>query len=351
MFVEVIINNNAKALNRVFDYKVPEELENVVHVGSRVSIPFGNNKSSDDGFVINIKNKSDFKCKDILKVTEENSLNENNIELARLMARKYFCNISDCIKLMLAPGTLSKKEENRMKDKKGNFVYLDIKKEELEVFISEGKIKRENHIRVLNFLKDNEGIYKSDLEVLADCSSAVLKTLEKNGLIRFEAEKIERNPFLHKKIVKDSPKDLNKEQEDCFNKIALDVDKEVPSINLIYGITGSGKTEIYLQLIAKVLENNKRAIVLVPEISLTPQMVDRFLSRFGENIVAVLHSKLSQGERFDEWNKIKEGTAKVVIGARSAIFAPIEDLGIVIIDEEHDMSYKADSTPRYHAKD
>ena len=351
MFVEVIINNNAKALNRVFDYKVPEELENVVHVGSRVSIPFGRNKTSDDGFVIKIKGKSEFECKDILKVTEENSLNENNIELARLMARKYFCNISDCIKLMLAPGTWSKDEQNRMKDKKGNFAYLNIEKDELESFIKEGKIKRENHIRVLNFLKDNEGIYKSDLEALADCSSAVLKTLEKNGLIRFEAEKIERNPFINKKIVKDTPKDLNKEQEECFDKIALDVDKEVPSINLIYGITGSGKTEIYLQLIAKVLENNKRAIVLVPEISLTPQMVDRFLSRFGENIVAVLHSKLSQGERFDEWNKIKEGTAKVVIGARSAIFAPIEDLGIVIIDEEHDMSYKADSTPRYHAKD
>ncbi len=351
MFVEVIINNNAKALNRVFDYSVPKELENNVHIGSRVSIPFGRNKTSDDGFVINIKKTSEFECKDILKVTEENSLSKDNIELARLMARKYFCNISDCIKLMLAPGTLSKDEQNRMKDKKGNFVYLNIEKDDLDRFIEEKKIKRENHIRILRFLENNEGVYKSDLEVLADASSAVLKTLEKNGLIRFESEKIERNPFIHKKISKDSPKDLNKEQQDCYNKIAKDVDKQINSTNLIYGITGSGKTEIYLQLIAKVLENGKRAIVLVPEISLTPQMVDRFLSRFGENIVAVLHSKLSQGERYDEWNKIKEGTAKVVVGARSAIFAPMDDIGIIIIDEEHDSSYKADSTPRYHAKD
>ena len=351
MFVEVIINNNAKALNRTFDYSVPKELENLVHIGSRVSIPFGRNKTSDDGFVINIKKSSEFECKDILKVTEENSLTKDNIELARLMARKYFCNISDCIKLMLAPGTWSKDEQNRMKDKKGNFVYLNIEKEELESFISDGKIKRENHIRVLNFLKDNEGIYKSDLEALADASSAVLKTLEKNGLIRFESEKIERNPFINKKVKQDSPKDLNEEQSKCYNEIALDVDNAINSVNLIYGITGSGKTEIYLQLIAKVLENDKRAIVLVPEISLTPQMVDRFLARFGEDFVAVLHSRLSQGERYDEWNKIKEGKAKVVIGARSAIFAPIDNLGIIIIDEEHDLSYKADSTPRYHAKD
>ena len=141
------------------------------------------------------------------------------------------------------------------------------------------------------------------------------------------------------------------EQQYAYDKISFAMDKNNYGEYLIYGVTGSGKTEIYLQLIENALRNNKTSIMLVPEISLTPQTVDRFIARFGEENIAVLHSKLSIGERFDQWNKIKNGQAKIVIGARSAIFAPIKDLGIIIIDEEHDSSYKSESTPRYNAKD
>ena len=141
------------------------------------------------------------------------------------------------------------------------------------------------------------------------------------------------------------------EQQYAYDKISFAMDKNKYGEYLIYGVTGSGKTEIYLQLIENALRNNKTSIMLVPEISLTPQTVDRFIARFGEENIAVLHSKLSIGERFDQWNKIKNGQAKIVIGARSAIFAPIKDLGIIIIDEEHDSSYKSESTPRYNAKD
>ena len=350
MFAEVIINSNAIALNKVFDYIVPIGMENTIKIGSRIFVPFGRGKKLEDGFVINLKEKSEFANKEIAKIEEENSISEDKITLAKLMARKYFCNVSDCIKLMLPPGTGGKELENRAKEKKGNFVFLKKEKDEIDFLIENEKIKSEKHIRVLKFLEENDGVYISDLEAITEVSKAIFKTLEKNGYIEIVEKQIERNPFIHKDIKKDNPKKLNEEQKKCFDSIAFCIDNNEFSKHLIYGITGSGKTEIYLQLIQKVIEKGKTAIVLVPEISLTPQMVDRFLARFGD-IVAVLHSKLSIGERYDEWQKIAKGNSKIVIGARSAIFAPVNNLGIIIIDEEHDMSYKSDMTPRYNAKD
>lgn len=350
MFAEVIINSNARALNKCFDYIVPKELENSIKLGARVFVPFGNGKKLEDGFVINLKEESEFANKEIAKIQIEESLTEDNIILAKLMARKYFCNISDCIKLMLPPGTGTKSISDRTKEKTGNFVFLTKDIEEIEMLIEEKKIKSEKHIKVLRFLSKNNGIYISDLEAITQVSKSIFKTLEKKGYIEIKEHQIERNPFINKTIQPDEAKKLNEEQQKCFDSINFCIQNEEASKHLIYGITGSGKTEIYLQLIGKVLEKGKSAIVLVPEISLTPQMVDRFLARFGEN-VAVLHSKLSNGERFDEWQKIAFNEKKIVIGARSAIFAPVKNLGIIIIDEEHDMSYKSDMTPRYNAKD
>lgn len=350
MYAEIIINSNARALNRIFDYIIPNSLENAIKVGSRIFVPFGNGKKLEDGFVIGIKEKSEFANKEIAKIDEEESLTEEKILLAKLMARKYFCNISDCIKLMLPPGTGAKETENRTKEKLGNFVYLKKQKEEIEEELANNKIKSEKQKRALNFLLKNDGIYVIDLECLADVSKSVLQTLNKNGYIDFISEQIERNPFVNKNIERDEKKILTEEQQVCFDGINYCIENNEYSTNLIYGITGSGKTEIYLQLIESALKLNKSAIVLVPEISLTPQMVDRFLARFGEKI-AVLHSKLSNGERFDEWQKIKRNEAKIVIGARSAIFAPAQNLGIIIIDEEHDASYKSEMTPKYNAKE
>ena len=351
MIAELIINSNVKTLNKTFDYVVPKSMENEIRVGSRVFVPFGNGKKLEDGFVVNLKNESEFASKEIARVEIKESISEANIELAKLMARKYFCNISDCIRLMLPPGTASKEISNRMKEKTGNFVYLNKSVDELEILIDTKTIKSDKHIKVIRFLEENpDGIYKSNLESICEVSSAVLQTLIKHGYIALKEEQMDRNPFIHKTISKDSAKKLNKEQSVCFNAINEDIKEKRFSENLIYGITGSGKTEIYLQLIDKVLKAGKDAIVLVPEISLTPQMVDRFLARFGD-VIAVLHSKLSNGERFDEWKKIQSGEKKVVIGARSAIFAPVNNLGIIIIDEEHDISYKSDTTPRYNAKD
>ena len=350
MFAEVILNNNARVLNRVFDYRVPEKFEKQVFIGARVLVPFGKVSKLGDGFVINLKDKSEFANKDIEKIIPEHSLDENRINLAKLMAYKYFCNISDCIKLMLPPGTSSKESKAWQKEKKGNFVYLKISKEEITELIENNKIKSDKHIKVLKFLMENNGIYVSDLEAITEVSKSILKTLEKHEYIQFIEEQIERNPFINKNVKRDKPKVLTEEQEKAYNAISNCIENNEYTSSLIYGITGSGKTEVYLQLINKALDLGKTAIMLVPEISLTPQIVDRFLARFGDQI-AILHSKLSNGERFDEWQKIKQGKAKIVIGARSAIFAPVKNLGIIIIDEEHDSSYKSDMTPRYNCKD
>ena len=349
MVAEVIINRGAKKLNRTFDYNIPKDFQELILVGSKVLVPFGNSKTLEEAFVVGIKEKSNFEIKDIEKI--EDGLTDRQIELARWMAERYFCNVSDCIKLMLAPGTRNKNKENRIGNKTINAIYLKKDIEEIEFEIETGKIKSEKHKKVINFIKDNEGATVAEIEMFTDCSRAIINTLIKNGYLEIVEKKIERNPLIKKNIEKTENLEFTQEQKYAYQKIEETIDNSEYNKFLLYGVTGSGKTEIYLQLIQKVIKENKTAIVLVPEISLTPQMLDRFISRFGKEEIAILHSKLSIGERYDEWNKIKEGKVKIVIGARSAIFAPIENLGIIIIDEEHDSSYKSETTPKYNAKE
>ena len=351
MIAQVIINSNVKNLNRIFDYNVPSEMQGTICVGDRVLVPFGNKKTYEEGFIVGLKENTQYKVKDIAKIQEGIKLTEENIDLAKLMARRYFCNISDCIKLMLPPGTLNKNIDSRVKDKTLNFVYLKKDIEEIEEDIENKIIKSEKQKRVLNFLIQNEGIQTTELEIITNTTNAVLKALEKKEYIEIIEEKVERNPFLNKDIKPTKKLKLTEEQQNAFNKIDETINNNENKEFLLYGVTGSGKTEIYLQLIEKIIQKNKTAIVLVPEISLTPQMVERFIARFGQEKIAVLHSKLSIGERYDQWNKIKNGECKIVIGARSAIFAPIQNLGLIIIDEEHDSSYKSETNPRYNAKE
>ena len=350
MVAEIILNSNAKELNRVFDYNIPETMVYKAMVGSRVFVQFGNRKQLEEGFIIGIKESSEFKLKSIEKIVNENGLTEEKVELAKWMARRYFCNISECIKLMLPPGTTTKIIENRIKEKNENFVTI-IDEEVVESDIEENKFKSAKQVRILKFLLDNGETNMADLLLFTDTTRDAVKALEKKNYITIEKKHVERNPFFHKVERQSKKLEFTEEQQNAYNEISDKMDKNKYEEYLIYGVTGSGKTEIYLQLIEKALNNNKTSIMLVPEISLTPQTVDRFIARFGEENIAVLHSKLSIGERFDQWNKIKSGQAKIVIGARSAIFAPVQNLGIIIIDEEHDSSYKSESTPRYNAKD
>ena len=342
MVAEIIISSSVKTLNRIFDYEIPENLN--VEIGTRVFVPFGNKKLPEEGIVVGIKEKSEYKIKKILNVQKE-KINIEKIELAKWMAKRYICNLSDCLKLMLTPGTTAKNTETRVKERTINLIILAKDIDEIQEDIDSGKIKSEKQKNVLEFLINNENATMQDIEIFTDCSRSIVNTLIKNGYLEYKEQQVERNPFIHKVENKTKNLKLTVEQQIAINSI-----KEEGEY-LLYGVTGSGKTEIYLQLIEKKLEDNKSSIMLVPEISLTPQTVDRFIARFGEDKIAVLHSKLSIGERFDQWNKIKDGRAKIIIGARSAIFAPAKDLGLIIIDEEHDESYKSEMSPRYDAKE
>lgn len=351
MIAEVIINSNVKNLNRTFDYNIPFEMEEKVNIGSRVLVKFGNIKKLEEGFVVNIKESSEFEVKDISAVEEKDFIDTPKVELAKWMAHRYFCNISDCIKLMLPPGTGTKEVQKRVKEKSLNSVRLLKNEIQINEDIENKILKSEKQIKVLKFLLDNDDVLITDLEALTEVSKAIIKTLEKNGYVEIYEKQIERNPFLHKVIQRNTNLNLTDEQQHAYNMVENAIDDYMNSEFLLYGVTGSGKTEVYLQLINKVLNEGKSSIMLVPEISLTPQTVDRFIARFGQDNIAVLHSKLSVGERYDQWYKIKSGKAKIVIGARSAMFAPVNDLGIIIIDEEHDSSYKSEMSPRYNVKD
>lgn len=350
MIAEIIIDSNVKTLNKAFDYNIPKEMESNISIGSRVLIPFGKSKRLEEGFVTNIKESTEYEVKDIAKI-ELQSLTTEKILLSKWMAKKYFSNVSECMNLMLKPGTTTKNFANRAKDKTAIFVSLALEKEKVQEYINNNKIKSEKQKRILNYLIENEKIMQPELIERTETSRAIIKTLEKNGLLKLQEEKVIRNPLKNKNIKQTNKLKFTEEQEIAYTKVANTIEKKEYKKYLLYGVTGSGKTEIYLQLIEKVINEGKSAIMLVPEISLTPQMINRFIERFGKDIIAVLHSKLSVGERHDSWERIENGDARIVIGARSAIFAPVCNLGIIIIDEEHDSSYKSEMPPRYNAKE
>jgi len=235
MVAEVIINTIAKELNKTYDYIIPDSVLKDIKIGSRVFVPFGRTKQ-EEGFVINIKENSEFANKQIIKL-EDNILTEENINLAKIMSRRYFCNISDCIRLMLPPGNTTKNMQNRVKDKTANFVYLKKEIEEIEFDIEEGIIKSEKQKRLLTFLFENEGIHIQDLQILTDTTISIIKTLEKNGYVEVIEQKIERNPFINKNIKSDKSLKLTAEQQLAYDKISNSKYKEF----LIYGVTGSRK--------------------------------------------------------------------------------------------------------------
>jgi len=238
----------------------------------------------------------------------------------------------------------------RISEKTVRAAFLTKSPEEVIDEIESNKIRRIQHIKVLELLLENEYIPLSDIVNFSGVSLASINTLKKNGYIDFCDIEVKRDPYQEKYLKKTHPLKLTEEQKNALDRLIGHVNSSGFKEVLLHGVTGSGKTEVYLQIIDYVIKKGKQAIVLVPEISLTPQMVERFKGRFGDE-VAVLHSRLSLGERYDQWRMIRDGAVKVAVGARSAIFAPFQKLGIVIIDEEHESSYKSEVTPKYHAAD
>ncbi len=249
MIAEVIINRSAKKLNRTFDYHVPKELEGLILLGSNVLIPFRNGKAEKiaEGFVVRLKEKTNFesKLKDIIKLEEQ--LKDEQIDLAKWMAKRYFSNVSDCIKLMLTPGTRAKEKENRIQDKKIKCLYLAKTIEEIEFEIETGKIKLEKQKKILDFIRDNEGATISEVEMFTDCSRSNIQTLCKNGYLEIIEEKIERNPLNNKDIEEIKKKEqtkkltLTEEQYVAYKKVEKCLEENKYKTFLLYGITGSRK--------------------------------------------------------------------------------------------------------------
>ncbi|MCX8074769.1 MAG: primosomal protein N' [Clostridia bacterium] len=361
MIVKVLINTSIKGLNKVYDYSVPIELEEQIQIGKRVLINFGKGRAREeegiivkveiDGQVEGINNGKKYTLKPIISVLDEVSyVDEEKLKFAKWMAYMYFCNVYDCIKLMLPPGITSKSYEKNKSARQNTVVMLNKDIEQIEYDIQNGMIKSPKHIRLLRFLIDNETTFLNDVVEGLSISKPVINTVEKNGYIRFGKVDIQDDISSDMDIKPTYALDPTPEQESAIKTLSKFVDSNEFKECLLFGVTGSGKTEVYLQVIDKVLKKGKRVIVLVPEISLTHQTVTRFVSRFGNNI-AVLHSRMTTSKRKEEYRKIKDSKVNIVIGARSAIFAPISDIGLVIIDEEHDGSYCSQKTPRYSTKE
>lgn len=239
MIAEIIINRTAKKLNRTFDYRIPKELEDIIIIGSKVLIPFGKGGKLEEGFVVGFKEKSEYEVKEISKL--EDNLTEEQITLARWMAKRYFCNVSDCIKLMLTPGTKNKNKEKRIQDKTINSVFLKKELEEIEFDIETGKIKSDKQKKVLSFIKDNEGVTIPEIEMFTDCSRAIVNTLIKNGYLEIVEKKIDRDPLAYKKIEKTYNLKLTEEQKKAYEQVEKVINNNQYKNFLLYGITGSRK--------------------------------------------------------------------------------------------------------------
>ena len=333
MFVDVIVELKAKSLDRTFTYGVPFNLQDKIKLGKRVSVPFGKQKL--EGFILNIKNQVnvDYEIKDIIEVIDEEPvLNKELLELGKYISKKTLSTLIASYQTML-PAALKAHKDFIINKKYQTYIKL----------LDENyQGKNDKQKQILEILKKGK-VLKSEISKISISS---LNTLINKKIVT--EEKIEVYRLDNKEEIEEKNIKLTKDQI----KVIKEVEKNLNTFKpfLLFGVTGSGKTEVYLNIIEKVLKEGKQIIMLVPEISLTPQMVNVFKSRF-KNSIAILHSALSDGEKYDEWRKITRGEVSIVIGARSAIFAPFTNLGLIILDEEHSDTYKQENNPKYDTID
>lgn len=392
MIVEVVVKSFllSRAEN-FFTYKVPKELEKDIKVGKRVIIPFGKGNKLSVGLVLSVskKDKKDINLKSVFHVIDEKEiLNENQIKLAHFMSEKYITNLSYCLNCVLPPGDWSKVQEFFILNKKNScklsnddleffskkrdilelrnkfsgekinyFLENEILIKKYKVNNSEDKFNfrfvklnekfdfsklRKNALKqfeLIDYLKGKDYILIDDIKAKG-ISKSTIDTLVSLGAVFEKYSKVYENIFKNEETYKKLK--LNSDQQKVFDNILNSKNDKF----LVFGVTGSGKTEIYLQLVEKMLKEGKSSIILVPEISLTPQTIERFSGRFKDEI-AIIHSKLTASEKLNQWKIIQEKDIKIVVGARSAIFSPVKNLGLVIIDEEHETSYISDQNPKY----
>lgn len=405
MYAKVIVDVSANPVNRPFLYRVPEDFKDLVEIGMRVEAPFG--PRTIQGFIVELTEQSDYQG-EILEFYRpmdlEPVLTKELVALGNYMSQEVFAFQINCYQTMLPPmlkttyekrfypvnGALLPAEEqelfagqdyivvdtktpdtllakllrlkaegklsvrtivgDKVRVKKEKWLLPRLSQEEITELMAglpSRSVRQKNSLEAI--LTINQPVKKSDPLKEFNLTSSDMSTALKKGWVGEEERQVNRDPFANRFVAPSQHLALNDEQDLAFKEVVANWDKGSRTY-LLEGVTGSGKTELYLQWIAKAIEDGKSAIMLVPEIALTPQMVHRFKSRFG-NRVAILHSGLSAGEKYDEWRKIHQGQADIVVGARSSIFAPLKNIGIIILDEEHETTYKQDESPRYHARD
>lgn len=339
-------------IDRPYDYIVPESMSEKIQPGMRVYVPFSRGNRRSEGIVLALTEKVVFsQLKSIEEILDDEPvLSSLQIKLALFMRERFFCTVYDAVKAILPVGVwFDDKGKQRVKDKTVEMVKLNVPVEDACIIADNKRRRSPQQANILSMLCDFGTIASQELLLYTGASRTSLKALEKAELVEFFSREVFRRPEIYVGETEALPT-LNEEQKNAFvglNELAFE---DKPNAALLFGVTGSGKTSVYIHLINEQLRMGKSAILLVPEIALTPQMLQTFSSYFG-NEVAVLHSSLSSGERYDEWKRVRKGEAHLVIGTRSAVFAPVNNLGIIIIDEEQEESYKSENNPRYNARD
>lgn len=414
MIAEIIVDYRSKQVDRAFDYRVPEELCDKITIGSRVIVPFSRSNKEVEGFCVGIKEKSEGrKLKSIIKTANDTSaFDEDMLSLIEWLHKRTLAPYLDIIHTVVPAGTavkskewilladggeqktpLRKKIAKTLEDNGGGMEYESLKtlfENDIAPIVREmiksGALVKEYRqssavkdktvrcirlaveaeqaakaaqtvcrrapvqIKMLDLLITNEYISVSDLVRFTGGSNNAANALVNKGLAEFFEVTADRDPYMGRIFKKSEKMIPTPEQRTAIETINKSIDSHEEEVYLLHGVTGSGKTEVFMQVIEHAVERGLGAVMLVPEISLTPQMVSRFMSRF-QGRIAIIHSALSLGERYDQWKRIRDGEADIVIGARSAIFAPLKNIGIIIMDEEHSETYKSEMSPRYHARE
>ncbi|MBR2851862.1 MAG: primosomal protein N', partial [Anaerotignum sp.] len=418
MYAKVIVGLNNPAMDKMFDYAVPEGLE--VRQGARVIVPFGRRNAKSEGYVISLSEETDVpqdKIKSIVEVLDDGkpTFTPELIELAKWMQERYFCTLNQCLQAMMPSGIrtksqwtvslldfddemkltpkekllvdfigernnvpldeiqaefsgkvldfLRKMEEKGLLELKQQLHRSDYKKEKRLLSLDMAhplleaawrKAERDKRLEgqrlILEYLQNGEEVTAEDLKEKFGITDSPIRTLLGKGILKERKQTELRDVFDAEDFERTTAFVPTEEQAAALYAIRKEMEREEKRSVLLHGVTGSGKTEIYMQLIADVIEKGKQAIVLVPEIALTPQILERFISRFGDK-VSVTHSRLSMGERVDQWKKARDGEISVIIGPRSALFMPFRNVGVIIMDEAHENSYVSDITPKYDTKD
>ena len=346
-YADIIVDISHEKLDRPFQYEIPEKLQGLLEIGMSVSVPFGNGNKIIKGVIIDMGDECKFepsKMKQIIEVTEKSvAVEDNMIQLAAWIRKNYGSTMIQALKTVLPAKRTVKPLMNRKVER------LATKEEVISLLGEATRKKQVAKARLLKELQTEEMIPYQWITGKLGVSGATIKSLERAGVIRITVQESYRNPVKAKELTGEK-KNLSQSQNQIVSDIIRDYDNKNPNTYLVHGITGSGKTEVYIALIEEIVARGKQAIVLIPEIALTYQTLLRFYRHFGDR-VSVLNSSLSQGEKYDQCERAKKGEIDVIIGPRSALFTPFPQIGLIVIDEEHEGTYKSESMPKYHARE